>query len=112
LFLRDVSRMNLQLIPTASFEVPVVVLIVVAELLFLGPLLVFSPALFRAKRDGLLAYGALIDRYNRSFHGKWMDDEAPEHEPLLGSADIQSLADMGNSFRFVSDMGVSARETT
>lgn len=148
LFLRDVSRMNLQLIPThadqagglgylsishacfsilafgiscvpsaegafrivyegarlSSFQVLVVVLIVVAELLFLGPLFVFSPALFRAKRDGLLAYGALIDRYNRSFHDKWIERKAPEHEPLLGSADIQSLADMGNSFRFVSDM--------
>jgi hypothetical protein len=35
-----------------------------------------------------------------------MEGEAPKEEPLLGSADIQSLADMGNSFRFVTEMGV------
>ena len=68
--------------------------------------LVFSPALVRAKRDALLSYGALVNRYNRAFHGKWLDRQPPEHESLLGSSDVQSLADMGNSFRVVDDMGL------
>ena len=37
----------------------------------------------------------------REFDAKWLRGGAPADEPLLGSADIQSLADMGNSFEVV-----------
>jgi hypothetical protein len=40
-------------------------------------------------------YGTLAQRYVRDFDDKW---------PLLGSADIQSLADLGNSFEIVRSM--------
>ena len=43
----------------------------------------------------------MVLRYNRAFHEKWIEGKAPEGEPLLGSADIQSLADLGNSFEFI-----------
>jgi hypothetical protein len=69
----------------------------------LAPLLVFAPVLFRAKRDGLRDYGTLAQRYVRDFERKWLRDEPPE-ERLLGSGDIQSLADLGNSFEVVSGM--------
>lgn len=72
-----------------------------------GPLLVFSPQLARAKRVGLNDYGTLAERYVRDFHGKWLRGEASEGEPLLGSADIQSLADMGNSFSVVRTMRIA-----
>ena len=42
-------------------------------------------------------YGKLGQRYAREFDRKWMRDGAPD-EPLLGSADIQSLADLRNGF--------------
>jgi hypothetical protein len=69
-----------------------------------GPLLVFAPQLARAKRSGLNDYGSFAERYVREFDGKWLRGPAPEKEPLLGSADIQSLADMGNSFTVVRGM--------
>jgi hypothetical protein len=71
---------------------------------FLGPLLVFSPKLFDTKRKGLLEYGALSNEYTQSFERKWIGREAPEGEALIGSADIQSLADLGNSFEIVRKM--------
>ena len=40
------------------------------------------------------------------FHEKWLRGSAPRDEPLVGSADIQSLADLGNSFETVSNMSV------
>ena len=148
LFLRDVARMNLELVPTHadragglgfleiahasfgslafavarvlsavaafrivfegarldSFQVPFIGLLVVMEILFLGPLLVFCPAMARARRAALRTYGSLVVRYNRGFQRKWFEDPGPRDEQLLGSADIQSLADLGNSFRFVHDM--------
>ena len=40
----------------------------------------------------------------REFDTKWMRGGAPADEPLIGSADIQSLADLGNSFEVVKGM--------
>jgi hypothetical protein len=65
---------------------------------FAGPLAVFAPRLARVKRAGLRAYGALAQSYVRAFRVRWLGDGAPPAESLLGSGDIQSLADLGNSF--------------
>ena len=43
---------------------------------------------------------ATCSEYDR----KWLRGGAPPDEPLLGSADIQSLADLGNSFDVVKEM--------
>lgn len=86
------------------YEGPLVVVVVVVELLFLGPLLVFTPVMVNARRRGMQAYGALVARYGREFQKKWIDGGAAVNAVLLGSADIQSLADMGNSFQFVKRM--------
>jgi len=89
----------------ASYKLPLVIYLILVEAIVLGPLLVFAPLLVRARRVGLGKYGALANRYNRAFHQKWVDGPPPE-EPLLGTADIQSLADLGNSFGFVRAMNV------
>ena len=67
-------------------------------LLFAGPLMVFAPLLSRVKRAGLGTYGALGQTYVRAFREKWLSGGGPKEEPLLGSGDIQSLADLGNSY--------------
>ena len=70
----------------------------------LGPLLLFTPHLSRARRIGLREYGTLAQRYVREFEDKWLRGGSPPGEPLLGSADLQSLADLGNSFDVVREM--------
>jgi hypothetical protein len=72
--------------------------------LFAGPLLVFVPRIAQTKRDGLLEYGALAQRYVREFDAKWLRGGAPPEEPLMGSGDIQSLADLANSFEVIRTM--------
>jgi hypothetical protein len=42
----------------------------------------------------------------RKFDAKWVRGGAPADEPLVGSADIQSLADLGNSFEVVRTMRI------
>jgi hypothetical protein len=74
---------------------------------FLGPLLVFTPQLAEAKRKGLREYGTLAERYVREFDAKWLRGNPPATEPLLGSADIQSLADLGSSYEVVRTMRFS-----
>ena len=68
------------------------------------PAEVFMPRLARTRREGLRQYSLLADTYNRAFAQKWVAGPAPPDEPLLGSADIQSLADLGNSFGMIRDM--------
>jgi hypothetical protein len=87
-----------------DFKEEIFVMLVFLLCLVFGPLLVFSPQLSRAKRRGLLEYGALAEHYVRDFDGKWLRGGAQQSEPLMGSADIQSLADMGNSFAVVRTM--------
>ncbi len=57
-----------------------------------------------AKRTGLREYGTLAQRYVREYDAKWLRGGAPPDEPLVGSADIQSLADLGNSFDVIKEM--------
>ena len=70
-----------------------------------GPLLVFAPALTACQRMGNRVYGVLASEYTGAFHRKWIDNEVPqEEEQLLGSGDIQSLADLANSFSVIRSM--------
>ena len=43
-------------------------------------------------------------RYAVEFDHKWLRGGAPAGEPLIGSADIQALADLSNSFDAVNRM--------
>lgn len=72
-----------------------------------GPLLVFAPQLSEAKQAGLLEYGALAERYVREFDAKWLRGGAPPDEVMVGSADIQSLADLSSSYEVVRTMRIA-----
>lgn len=89
----------------SSFKVLIIAYVVLQLVIFLGPLLVFAPLLVRVKRRGLLDYGALATGYTQSFDNKWVRGKAPDGDTLLGSSDIQSLADLANSFQIVNKMG-------
>jgi len=86
-----------------SFKVSIVAVIGFFVLLILGPLTMFTPLLFRTKRAGLGVYGTLATVYVDDFDGKWIRGGA-KGEEILGTADIQSLADLANSFAVVREM--------
>jgi hypothetical protein len=87
-----------------DFRLELIGMVAVMVFVILGPLLVFGPKLAAAKRMGLREYGTLAERYTREFDDKWLRGGAPAGEPLVGSADIQSLADLCNSFEVVKGM--------
>lgn len=70
----------------------------------LGPLLMYTPLLAAVRRKGLAEYGELAQRYVDGFDRKWVRGETDSPEPLLGAADIQSLADLGNGYGLVREM--------
>ena len=69
----------------------------------LAPLFLFTPQLARAKREGLEEYSAFASSYVMDFDQKWLRSKV-NAEQLLGTGDIQSLADLGNSFAVVREM--------
>jgi len=70
----------------------------------LAPLVMFTPLLDRTHRKGSTEYGLLANRYVRSFEDKWMRAGSPKTTELLGTSDIQSMADMTNVYSNVRQM--------
>ena len=87
-----------------AFRVVIAGFVAFLLVVMLSPLTVFAPQLWRAKRRGLGEFGRLAGRYVREFEEKWVHGGAPADEALIGSADIQSLADLGNSYAVVQEM--------
>jgi len=69
-----------------------------------GPLLMFTSQTARARRKGLAEYGLLAQQYVADFREKWIVVRGANSGELLGTGDIQSLADLGNSYTVVQEM--------
>jgi hypothetical protein len=89
---------------TLQFKVEVVAYLGLFLMVILGPLVMFTPRLRRAEREGRAKYGLLANRYVSSFEEKWFRNDAAEAPELLGTPDIQSLADLANSYAVVRHM--------
>jgi hypothetical protein len=87
-----------------SFKGEIATLLVVMLLIFLGPLAVFARQLWRTKIAGLRNYGNLGSSYVIEFDRKWLHRGAKPDEELVGSSDIQSLADLSGSYEIVRGM--------
>jgi hypothetical protein len=72
-------------------------------LAILGLPVVLTPKMAAAKRRELADYGQVAQGYVNSFEERWVLNTPPSEE-VLGSGDIQSLADLNSSYEIVSDM--------
>ena len=93
-------------VPLQQYQAALISFVVILVVIGLLPLALFSPRLVIAKRRGLLLYGHLATVYIRMFEDKWLGRQAPGDE-LLGSGDIQSLADLGGGFERLDNMRVT-----
>ncbi len=59
-----------------------------------APTCLFTPCMQRARHQAVRDYSELALAYSRLFHAKWID--LHETRDLLGTADIQSMADLAN----------------
>jgi hypothetical protein len=100
------ERMLFAGVSLKAFTLPALGIILLNLLLFLVPLLCFSPQMVAAKRRGLREYGALAASYVQGFDAKWLRGGAPPGESLLGSGDIQSLNDLAGGFGIIRQMRV------
>ncbi len=91
-------------VPLQTYGAPIVAYVVILVGIIIAPLLIFALRLHAAKIKGLYQYSSLATNYTSAFQHKWISKDQEAGEPLLGTADIQSLADLGNSFGFVKGM--------
>ena len=87
-----------------DFKVVIIAVAVWILVIFLAPFFVFSLQLAAARRQGERDYGPLAAHYVQQFDEKWVHGDKKTAEPLLGTADIQSLADMNNAYGVVKGM--------
>jgi hypothetical protein len=84
---------------------PALALVLVADaLLFLGPLFIFASKLWACEVAGRRDYMDLGQEYVSDFDKKWMRGGNSTREPLLGTQDLQSLADLVGSVNVVRHM--------
>jgi hypothetical protein len=87
-----------------QFKVEILAAVGFLLLLVLLPQTFFVVQLERAWRAGGGEYGVLGSHYVNGFRRKWLGVHPHTHESLVGSADIQSLADLANAFEVIRDM--------
>lgn len=87
-----------------AFKPEIAAIVAFILLTVFAPLCAFAPKLAQAKRLGMLEYGNLACRYVREFDHKWLRAASLPDEPLVGNADIQSLADLAGSFDVIKEM--------
>lgn len=97
------NRIFHEALPLPLFKMDIAITAVVVAAIVLAPFCVFMPKLLETKRKGYEQYGRFANRYVGQFEERWLEDEAP-HRQLLGAPDIQSLADLGNSYQLVDQM--------
>jgi hypothetical protein len=86
---------------------PTLAMVLIVDIvLFMCPTFVFTPKLWACKVKGLSDYMEFASVYVTGFDKKWVRTGAPPDERLLGTSDIQSLADLGNSLNAVKGMRV------
>lgn len=89
-----------------SFKFEIIGFVLFFVIAILAPLLMFTPRMAEARRKGLHEYGRLSQQYVATFEQKWIAGDHPTSEQLIGTGDIQSLADMGNSYVVVREMRI------
>jgi hypothetical protein len=99
------GQMVFEHVPLESSALPFSITTAVSLLVGLAPLCVFSNRMWRTRLRAVRQYDLFALEYARLFQRKWIDDVGETESPL-GSADIQSMADLANSLAIVRGMRV------
>jgi hypothetical protein len=96
----------------AGFKTEIACAVLFLLFIVLTPLSFFAISLIPARRTAHREFGTLASRYVDDFRRKWTHcDNENRRLELLGTSDIQSLADLGNSYNMVNEMRVFPFDT-
>ncbi len=91
-------------VSVSTFLFPLIFYLVFIEILLIAPLLCFTPLLVISRRNGLDRYGTFANRYAGDFDRKWVEPDPGETPEALGSPDIQSFNDLGETYVHLREM--------
>jgi hypothetical protein len=86
-----------------SSEIAILCYVFLSVVAAITPLFLFTPQLILAKRRGLAKYGNFASDFVTNFDDKWLKGNLDDELSVSGE-DIQSLADLSNSFSVVRRM--------
>lgn len=90
-----------------SFKMEIAAIVIFLLLLVFAPLCFFMAQLVQAGRKAKRKYGTLASRYVDDFWNKWIARHgAGSEKQVLGTSDIQTLADLANAYTVVNKMRV------
>ena len=89
-----------------AFKMEIIGSLLALLLLVLIPLSFFVVHLERAQRVAGGEFGVLSSHYANDFRDKWVRQKSSDAEPILGTPDIQALADLGHSFDMISEISI------
>jgi len=87
-----------------AFRMEAAGLVCAMVLFVLGPLVMFTRQLDRAKREGADEWGRLAASNVFAFQEKWTRGDGQAAARLLGTSDAQSLANLSGGYRVACDM--------
>lgn len=88
-----------------DFKLDIIGLVVFLVFVVTIPMLFFLMQMAHEKRIGTDKYGVLASHFVNFFRAKWIDRET--RRPLIVDEEIQSLADLSNSFAATREMGIT-----
>jgi hypothetical protein len=85
-----------------------IVFVALVLLLFLGPLLVFTPLLIKTRREAVFTFGSLCHQVNSLFATTWIEshrDNGQAVSPkLISSSEPSTVTDLNSSFLNIQNM--------
>ena len=103
-----IHKLYFERTPFGSIDVwgPIVIYVVLAPLVFVAPLFLFTGVLARAKREALVAYAEMSAALTSHFERRWM--RGPERAPaeVLEGSQPSALTDFNTIYQIVEDMRI------
>jgi hypothetical protein len=69
-------------------------IVIVEMVLFIGPLFLLGPALFRARIRGIFQYGALAEAVGQQFESRWLSSPSAVSAEALAAPDFSATTDL------------------
>jgi len=93
-----------QHLPLASFQGPLVALVVLLVVFFLCPLTAFGARLRHTRMRGRFQYGTLAGRHVRGLHMRWVEGKTVEDDAILDAPEIGPAADVATLYELATRM--------
>ena len=81
-----------------SYTLDILFFVVGLPIFFYSPLLIFIPLLHKTKSQAIHQMGTLVARHNQDYVKKWLKNDPPPKEPILGAMDNSSLSDINGGY--------------